>query len=407
MKHILFFLSVFAVIFSWNCNISVAQWVKISNDFGGEVQCFAAIGNDLFVGSDGGGVFVSTDNGMHWSASSAGLSNKKVHGLLASSGELLAGTSGGVYLSTNNGSAWLPLNAGLADTTTVHALLLNGTTLYAGTSGGVYRALQGANWEKIDTGFTDDYYVNTFIMSDTNLLAGTFVFGVWRSTDNGSHWDQSNSGLTKSDMHSFAEFNNELYVVTDGAKMFVSDDNGHSWGEVPVTFQAGSLNNLLSYSSPVFGKNQLFVASDNGVYRTVDKAVNWTNLSTGLTNLDARILFQNSGFLFAAIGDSTLWRSQIAEVSVKENDPLSLTIKNYPNPFSEKTTITFTSTERGFVEIIIVNILGEEVAKVFSGELETGEHDFNLDEQKLADGMYVCLIRTNDRSYTLPMLKIR
>jgi photosystem II stability/assembly factor-like uncharacterized protein len=407
MKRIISILPVYITVLFFFLNTATAQWVKVGNDFGGEVQCFASSGTNIFAGSDGGGVFVSGNNGITWSPINTGLANLHVHALIASDLNLLAGTSGGVYVSSNGGALWFALNTGLTDTTIVHALIENGQSLIAGTSHGVYRGTVLSNWEKIDAGMTGDFYINTFIGSDTNLLAGAFDFGAWRSTDNGSHWDQSNSGLTRSDMHSFAEFTNELYVATDGPSMFVSDDNGHTWGEISVAFQANSLNNLLSYSSPIFGKDQLFIASDNGIYRTIDKAADWTNVSTGLTNLDTRVLFQNSGFLFAAIGDSTVWRIQVPEVSVKVNGQPSFTIKNYPNPFSDKTTINFTSSEHGFAEITIVNILGEEVATVFSGELEAGEHSFIWDAGNMADEMYECIITASGHSQVLPIMKIR
>jgi len=408
MKQIISILAVCVTVVSFCLNNAAAQWVKVGNDFAGEVQCFASSGTNIFAGSDGGGVFFTGDNGMTWATLGTTLPNKHVHALLVSGVNILAGTNAGIYVSSNGGTLWLPLNTGLGDTAIIHALILNGQTLIAGTSYGVYRGTVLTNWERIDTGMVGDFYINTFIGSDTNLLAGAFEFGAWRSTDNGSHWDQSNSGLTKSDMHSFAEYSNELYVATDGPGLFVSDDNGHTWGEIPVSFQAASLNNLLSYSSPILGnKDQLFAASDNGIYSTIDKAANWANISTGLTNLDARVLFQNTGFLFAAIGDSSVWRSQVPEVSVtvKESNQLSITVSNYPNPFSDKTTITFTSSEPGFTAISIMNILGEEVANVFSGELEAGGHSFIWNAKNMTAGIYECIVRTKNGVYLIPLLK--
>lgn len=393
--------------FTLNCNSTIAQWTEVSNNFGGEVQCFASSGVTLFAGSDGGGVFLSSDNGLHWnSIISGGLQNKRVHALLASPSsqgyELLAGTSGGSYLSTNTGAAWLR-DVGLADTTNIHTLLLNGSTLFAGTSGGVYRAKGAANWERIDTGFTADYYVNTFILSDTNLLAGTFVYGVWRSVDSGSNWDQSNSGLTKSDIHAFAEHDADLFTATDGAQIFFSNDNGHNWSPVGITFSPNSINTL------VFNGSNLFAGSDIGIYRTTDRGDNWTAVNTGLTNVDVRFLYVNSGFMFAAIGDSTLWRRPLNEVlaSVKENNLIVSTIKNYSNPFSEKTTITFSLSDRDFVQVTITNLLGREVVKLFSGEMDAGEHSFIWDATSSSDGMYECMIRMNQRTEEIPILKIR
>jgi hypothetical protein len=63
--------------------------------------------------------------------------------------------------------------------------------------------------------------------------------------------------------------------------------------------------------------------------------------------------------------------------------------------------------------ISIVNQLGEQVARLFSGELGAGEHSFLWSTPTgLPDGTYECLVRFNgqyDRSYveTVPMVLMR
>ena len=68
-------------------------------------------------------------------------------------------------------------------------------------------------------------------------------------------------------------------------------------------------------------------------------------------------------------------------------------VSSYPNPFSQSTTIHFTSEERGFAQVTVVNLLGNEVARLFDGELEAGEHSFEWDALGAAAGTYFCIIR--------------
>jgi hypothetical protein len=82
-------------------------------------------------------------------------------------------------------------------------------------------------------------------------------------------------------------------------------------------------------------------------------------------------------------------------------------IQIYPNPFSKGTTINVTSTESGMAEIAIVNILGQEVKRIFSGELAAGEHSFSWDAGGMAPGMYICVVRSGGSIKQLPITLIK
>jgi hypothetical protein len=81
--------------------------------------------------------------------------------------------------------------------------------------------------------------------------------------------------------------------------------------------------------------------------------------------------------------------------------------QSYPNPFSQSTTISFSPQSSGYADISIVNLLGAEVAHLFSGELAAGEHSFVWSNPTgLPDGTYECLVRMNGQVQTLPMVLI-
>ena len=55
---------------------------------------------------------------------------------------------------------------------------------------------------------------------------------------------------------------------------------------------------------------------------------------------------------------------------------------------------------------LIVNMLGVEVARLFSGELGAGEHSFLWgNPMELTDGVYECLVRMNGQVETVPVVK--
>jgi hypothetical protein len=51
--------------------------------------------------------------------------------------------------------------------------------------------------------------------------------------------------------------------------------------------------------------------------------------------------------------------------------------------------------ESGAAEVTIENLLGAEVARLFSGSLSAGEHSFEWDAGQAAAGTYFCALRTS------------
>lgn len=102
--------------------------------------------NRLYAGFQRGGVMVSQDGGVSWTASSSGM-NPETSVLdlvtdLANPGVLYAATpDSGVYVSTDSGATWMAINDGLLTRAAVSlALSTDGSILYlATTGGGVFR----------------------------------------------------------------------------------------------------------------------------------------------------------------------------------------------------------------------------------------------------------------------------
>ena len=180
MKTIAWIQVLIALIFTTSSPI-FAQWVQTNGPYGGSIGCFAVSDMNLFAGTQGSGVFLSTNNGTSWTAVNTGLTSSFVYALAVSGTNLFAGTYDGIFLSTNNGTSWTAVNTGLTNTY-VKALSVSGTNLFAGTQGGgVFLSTNnGTSWTEVNTGLT-----NTNVLSlapdllSGNLFAGTYG-GVWR-----------------------------------------------------------------------------------------------------------------------------------------------------------------------------------------------------------------------------------
>ena len=69
--------------------------------------------------------------------------------------------------------------------------------------------------------------------------------------------------------------------------------------------------------------------------------------------------------------------------------------------------ITCTSQDAGYADVTIVNLLGAQVAKIFSGELTSGVHSFILYSNDLVPGMYECIVQMNGQAFRMPVMYYR
>jgi hypothetical protein len=109
-------------------------------------------------------------------------------------------------------------------------------TLYAGTYGGVFKSTNGGtNWTATNTGLTITYVRALAINPQTpdTLYAGTDGGGVFKSTNGGTNWTAVNTGLATDTVVLALAINPQtpdtLYAGTWGEGVFKSTDGGANW----------------------------------------------------------------------------------------------------------------------------------------------------------------------------------
>jgi hypothetical protein len=70
-------------------------------------------------------------------------------------------------------------------------------------------------------------------------------------------------------------------------------------------------------------------------------------------------------------------------------------IRNFPNPFSTNTNISFTIDKPGFVDITLYNCTGEKVKTLLSEFVHTKESSIIFNGSKLPGGVYYCTLKEN------------
>lgn len=155
-----------------------SNW-SASSLLGYNTLAFAEIGASFFAGTNAG-VWRSVNNGVNWTWFS-NLGVTFVRALAVHGTTLFVGTEGnGIFVTTNMGATWNPANSGLTSLY-VWSFAISDTNLFAGTYDGVFLSRNfGASWTNINQGLIGT--VKAFAVIDTNLFAGSM--GIWKRSLN-------------------------------------------------------------------------------------------------------------------------------------------------------------------------------------------------------------------------------
>jgi hypothetical protein len=96
------------------------------------------------------------------------------------------------------------------------------------------------------------------------------------------------------------------------------------------------------------------------------------------------------------------------EIEVEVNGPLTFDLKqNYPNPFNPSTMIKYSIPETGVVKLSIYSVLGEEVAVLFDGIVQSGFYEVTFDASSLPSGAYFYKLQSGNFVETKKMILLK
>ena len=321
-------------------------WERTNGPNEGTVNDFyVAANNNIYAGTRGG-VFVSSNNGNNWQY--IGMGNHIISSVaVAPNGIIFAGTyafdgspiaENGLYISTNSGSSWqlstissrniidiyvsstgkifvtsnTPLNSSNYCYYSTNSgvswsieNILNGfgcSEISQGPGNSIYIAVYGSLVYSTNDGNTWVYnYSNTYGLNSIDASISGNIFGgssemLYRTTNNGLHWDSINySNIYRvTSVEAFQSGNTFAGTVYDG--VWKSSDFGNSWQgywypDSSKTFVSciGKKNNDVWCS---FFWGSLFKSSNGGI--------NWLENSVGLSaNIIYSILKTSNGNILA------------------------------------------------------------------------------------------------------------
>ena len=398
-------------------SLSTAQWTQIYD--GGEPYALLVNDNYIFAAANDGELILrSRDHGTTWDTVNTGLTDSPgftdVTCLAANATDIYAGTYGqGVFLSTNNGASWAAVD-------TAHIipypdwLMVKGSNLYAGAYNGVFLSTNnGVTWVPIDT-VLGKRRIGLFFLNDSISFAILTPEGnegqagtpgaFYRSTDGGTHWETADSGISvnsTTNVGLFAVVGTTLYAYASDFSqtqwdIYSSTDYGASWNSIGQ----GGLPDSAWFSGTIVRGNNIFAGGDD-IYLSKDGCANWTRVGTGLPNgTSTYILAVDSIYLYAGTQESPgsmsggIWRRPLSEmVTTVKNRPGTLPenfvlMQNYPNPFNPSTIISYQLPSNCYVSLKVFDVLGRQVETLVNGLQSAGIYSVKFNAANFPSGVY-------------------
>ncbi|HNP60259.1 MAG TPA: hypothetical protein PKM72_05425 [Nitrospirales bacterium] len=107
----------------------------------------------IFLGTQDGGIFRSTDRGQSWLSLSRNLPNDSIRSIVPDHEDIIVATGNGIFRWKTDQQQWVGMNTGLTNLAIQSLTLSDAGELYAGTSSGAFRSQDGgAHWTNISQG---------------------------------------------------------------------------------------------------------------------------------------------------------------------------------------------------------------------------------------------------------------
>lgn len=97
---------------------------------------------------------------------------------------------------------------------------------------------------------------------------------------------------------------------------------------------------------------------------------------------------------------SSTFTLNVLPLGVTEELSTINSLENYPNPFSNSTTINYSIRKDANVSISILDLLGNTVAELENGNQVSGEHTTTWDASAVAEGMYLLQLKVENNIKT-------
>ena len=180
--------------------------------------------------------------------------------------------------------------------------LPNGVFLM-GTRSGAFRSTDvGTTWRQTNTGLLQSRVNSLFRYSDQVVLAGAGS-SIFRSTDEGNNWLQA-SGLSPTGYMSFTKTpNGDAFSGTTWGYVYRSTDGGSTWIPANTGWPAAGVSALAANAA-----GHVY-ATNTGIFKTTNSGANWTGTTLPNYAFPYSLTMNRDGAVFAGTYNYGLFRS--------------------------------------------------------------------------------------------------
>lgn len=138
-------------------------------------------------------------------------------------------------------------------------------------------------------------------------------------------------------------------------------------------------------SRDTIGKGGFYTSNTVSEYTSFSVPVNYLSAADPDT---VQLLFVSGGPNYAHVG-STLFLDDIAfDFSTDISVTQSQNFKLYPNPAQDQALLTFNSDKQQYIDVCLLNAMGQMVRSVYSGSCNSGQNQIQVLTQGLPTGIY-------------------
>ncbi|MBD3161811.1 MAG: hypothetical protein GF346_05990 [Candidatus Eisenbacteria bacterium] len=374
---------------------AASGWTELDSGTAARLHAvhFTAIDRGVAVGAAGVGLR-TTDAGATWESleMATGVDLHDVH--FVETVGVAVGDGGTIVRTTDSGTTWTVVSSGVTDG--LRSVSLSGSN---GVCGGQSQTIltttdAGASWEIAQSGFFGGGFFGAVMLGPDHAFVGgqnsIFQPLAGRSTDGGASWSftpfylQGNEGSLARIDFTDANTGYAAAAVWDGSGAISrTADGGETWTSRLFPERLHGISFPISDAGLV----GYCVGSAGTILKTVDAGSSWTAQESGtaVTLRDVHFVDFDNGY---AVGDGGAILkttsggeppSGIVEEIPSERAEPGAAPAFRPNPFRTATTLHFTLSEGGNVEIALLDVTGRRVRTLFDGRLASGSHSVAWD----------------------------
>lgn len=247
---------------------------------------------------------------------SNGLGTGRILSIASQNSTVFAGlVSGGIFRSDDSGENWYACSEGLPDKTTITALCIAGNVIFAGTEHRLYYSdNNGKEWFEAGAELEERHVTALAAGNNDIIYVGTRLRGLYRSDDGGRTWSQKNNGLIDSSVQSIDIFGSNLYMGTQNC-LYRSTDRAENWH---VLKQNSSMffSAVVEMNGAIYAGTCPIVSTGSlGITCSEDDGENWSTADKTVKYKLVRDIITSGSVMLAATWGEGVYRSENGGVS--------------------------------------------------------------------------------------------